>query len=229
MTWLAAVPADDPVWRIARAPQPWSWPDWAHAGHDGTFGNRFDDAQSEYRVLYACSQRLGCFIETLARFRPDPSVLAELAEIAADGEDPPTGRAGAVPLAWLQARSIGSGHAHGDYCDLGASASLAHLRGALAAELVRFGFDDLDAGDVRARAPRAFTQRISRYVFEHAGGTGRPLFAGIRYLSRLGDEFVNWAIFEPNEPESTAVTPLDQDDADFREALDRHGLHLSRE
>jgi hypothetical protein len=44
-------------------------PDWASAEPDGTFGNRFDDPDATYRVLYASSQRLGCFVETLARFQ----------------------------------------------------------------------------------------------------------------------------------------------------------------
>ncbi len=58
----------------------------------------------------------------------------------------------------------------------------------LAAELVRFKLDDLDAGDIRARAPREFSQRVSRYVCE-AGQHD-----GICYRSRLGDELINWAI-----------------------------------
>jgi hypothetical protein len=46
-------------------------------------------------VLYASSQRISCFIETLPRLRPDPELFAELGEI--EGEDdfnPP----GVVPL-----------------------------------------------------------------------------------------------------------------------------------
>jgi len=54
-------------------------PDWASAGPNGTFGNRFDDPDATYRVLYASSQKLGCFLETLAPFRLDPKVMAELA------------------------------------------------------------------------------------------------------------------------------------------------------
>jgi hypothetical protein len=36
-------------------------------------------------VLYASSQRLGCYLETLARFRVDLKLYAELSEI--EGED----------------------------------------------------------------------------------------------------------------------------------------------
>lgn len=50
----------------------WAWPPWSYAGEDGTFGNRFDDLQSEYRLLYTSSPRAGAFIETLARYRIDP-------------------------------------------------------------------------------------------------------------------------------------------------------------
>jgi hypothetical protein len=35
------------VYRLARQPDAWSWPDWAYAGPDGTFGNRYDDPQGE--------------------------------------------------------------------------------------------------------------------------------------------------------------------------------------
>ena len=55
---------------MARYPDAWQLPDWSRA-KDGTFGNRFDDPESEYRVLYASSQQVSCFVETLARFRPD--------------------------------------------------------------------------------------------------------------------------------------------------------------
>ena len=39
-----------------------------------------------YRVLYASSQRLGCFIETLACFRVDVSLVAALA-LMENGDD----------------------------------------------------------------------------------------------------------------------------------------------
>lgn len=85
---LASVEPDAPLYRLGRQPDPWAWPDWSYAAPDGTFGNRYDDPEGSYRVLYACSQRVGAFIETLARFRPDLEVLAELDRI--EGEDEPS-------------------------------------------------------------------------------------------------------------------------------------------
>jgi len=75
-----------PLFRVGRDRDGWAIPDWAYAKEDGTFGNRFDDPMGVYRVLYASSQRLGCFIETLARFRVDVSFVADLA-LMENGED----------------------------------------------------------------------------------------------------------------------------------------------
>ena len=75
----------DVIFRIGRR-SPWDWPDWANVGDDGTFGNRWDDPQGLYRVLYASSVRLGCYLETLARLRPDPAVIAALQVI--EGPEP---------------------------------------------------------------------------------------------------------------------------------------------
>ena len=81
------------LFRLGRKPDPWSPPDWSRALPNGTFGNRFDDPQGNYRVLYAATQRVSCFIETLARFRPDLSLIAELQEIAGEDDYVPLGRA----------------------------------------------------------------------------------------------------------------------------------------
>lgn len=89
---LASVQPDGPIYRLGREPDPWAWPDWSTAGPDGTFGNRWDDPATSYRVLYASSQRLGAFVETLARLRPDLEVVAALGEIEGDQEDARGGR-----------------------------------------------------------------------------------------------------------------------------------------
>jgi len=63
-TGLASVEPDGPLYRLGQQPDPWAWPDWSYAAPDGTFGNRYDDPEASYRVLYASSQRLGAFLET---------------------------------------------------------------------------------------------------------------------------------------------------------------------
>jgi hypothetical protein len=93
------------VFRIARRPDPWQPPDWSCASADGTFGNRFDDPEGYYRVLYASSQKLSCFVETLARFRPDLSLLAEFQDVEEENDFFPLGH---VPPEWCDGRLLGT-------------------------------------------------------------------------------------------------------------------------
>lgn len=222
---LASVEPDGPLYRLGRQPDPWAWPDWSYAGPDGTFGNRYDDPEASYRVLYASSQRIGAFLETLARFRPDLEVLAELEQIEGDDEPP-----SAVPRAWLDKRMLGEATVEGRFVDVGDSGSLSTLRVALAASAIRYGLDEIDAATIRLRAPRTFTQDMSRFVYEQRDDRGA--FAGIRYRSRLGDDVHNWALFEPSPdaPSSfvaTASTVIKADDSDLRTALGLLGLALA--
>lgn len=216
------------LYRIGRAPDAWAWPDWAFAGEDGTFGNRYDDPEGDYRVLYASSQRVGAFVEVLARYRTDPALVAEYAEIAVDdGDEYPTIPPGLVPADWPAHRCVGTATHPGPFADVGHSDSLAHLRVALAPRLLHYGLDDFDASDLRRRAPRALSQEISRYVFERGVDAGGERLAGVRYLSRLGDEFENWGIFEGSEPANTTSEPIATDDDDLAAALEKLDLRLA--
>jgi hypothetical protein len=123
---------------------------------------------------------------------------------------------------------MGSATLDASFCDIGHSDSLAHLRVALAARLLHYRLDDLDAGDIRARAPRRLTQEIGRYVFERSVD-GAPVFSGIRYASRLGDELTNWAIFEPHEPRHRDVDEIALDDADLVAVLSAYNLVLQHD
>jgi len=53
-------------------------------------GNRFDSPTENFRVCYFASNLEACFGETLARFRPDPSLIAATNEegFMAAGEVP---------------------------------------------------------------------------------------------------------------------------------------------
>jgi hypothetical protein len=221
MTLATARPGAETLHRVGRAPDAWAWPGWAYAHEDGTFGNRYDDPLGEYRVIYAGRPRLAAFAETLARFRPDLELVAELSLIEGDA---PALAPGAVPVEWCASRVIGSARHTGTFADVGRSESLAHLRAALAARALHYGFDDLDAGELRRRAPRAFTQEISRHVFVHGRDAGGRPLAGLRYRSRLGDDLVNWAIFETEPPVDCVSEPVDREDPDLRAAFARFGL-----
>jgi hypothetical protein len=143
------------VHRIGRRPDTWQYPDWSRANQDGTFGNRFDDPNGEYRVLYASFMRLGCFLETLARYRPDLALYAELREI--DGEDDFVPM-GIVPREWFRNRMTGSANARGRFADVGASDWLSKLRRILAPLLISLGIPDFDASVLQRNGPRILTQ-----------------------------------------------------------------------
>jgi hypothetical protein len=205
------------IYRLAVKPDPWAAPDWAWARLNGTFNNRFDDPLATYRVLYASSQRLGCFLETLARFRLDLKLLAELAEIQGEDDHVPLGE---VPVEWINHRMMGTASATGEYADICSSAWISRLRVLLAVDLLRFGIEDLDASILQKSAPRILTQSVSRIAFNDG-------LAGIRYLSRHGHDIENWALFEPFQINVLETHPIRGDDPDLQQALQLHFLKFS--
>jgi hypothetical protein len=153
--------------------------------------------------------------------------VAALGEIdGADDDGPPPG---VVPWTWLANRASGEAVVSGRFADIGNASSLATLRTALAKSAIHHGLNDIDAATIQLSAPRAFTQAVSRFVHDWTDPDNR--FTGIRYLSRLGHDFVNWAIFEspPGEAsplESTTSNDIASDDPDLSEALRVLGLRF---
>ena len=172
----------EPVYRLGRRPNAWQPPEWFLAHSDGTFGNRFDDPEGYYRVLYASSQRLACFVETLARFRPDLSLLAELDAI--EGEDDYVAL-GTLPRDWLTVRTMGRAEIGGVFADIYGIAWVSQLRRSLAAEALRLGMKDVDLSSLERAEPRRLTQLASRQAYLLS-------FAGIFYRSRYGQTLENW-------------------------------------
>lgn len=213
---LEARRSDAPVYRLGRHPDAWQPPDWFLAQSDGTFGNRFDDPDGYYRVLYASSQRLACFVETLARFRPDLTLLAELSEIEGADDFLPLGT---VPRDWLTVRVMGTAELNGFFADIYAATWVAHLRKSLAADALKLGMKDIDLGTLEKAEPRRLTQLASRQAY-------RLNFAGVFYRSRFGHSLENWAIFEPFPLEGALSERFYEDDKDFLEALQILGIRL---
>jgi hypothetical protein len=207
----------EPVYRLGRRPNAWQPPEWFLAHSDGTFGNRFDDPEGYYRVLYASSQRLACFVETLARFRPDLSLLAELDAI--EGEDDFVAL-GTLPRDWLAVRTMGSAEINGVFADIYGIAWVSQLRRTLAAEALRLGMKDIDLSSLERAEPRRLTQLASRQAYLLS-------FAGTFYRSRYGQTLENWAIFEPFPLEDSTSKEFSEDDPDLLEALRLHGIRLS--
>jgi len=204
------------LYRLARGPaEPFAPPDWDRAHEDGTFGNRFDDPTADegkppgerFRAIYCATQRVAAFGETLANFRPSPSLIAHLAAIDDDepleealaGEvDPKDRRRVLIPADWRLRRRIG--HTVLDptlaFVDVAAAETMQHLRAALAPLADRLGLDDVDLSSLTSQQ-RCFTQGVARYVYDRREPSGRPRYAGLRYPSRLNPgEWECWAAFD---------------------------------
>jgi hypothetical protein len=213
---LASRRPPNTIFRVARKPDPWLAPDWSRANPDGTFGNRFDDPEGYYRVIYASSQKLSCFLETLSRFQADLSLLAELNEIEGDDDFFPLGT---VPREWCDDRLLGFAHAEGSYADIYSSGWILLLRHRLAGECLKLGLSDLDASVLQQHGPRRITQLASLEA-------RRRNFDGIYYRSRFGHDLENWALFEPFKISQAGSGAITADDAAFVEALQRLGLRV---
>ena len=114
---LACAHAPGEVYRVGFPPDPWAWSGWEYARNDGRFGGRWDDANGEFRTVYAGTTLLGCLLEVLAPLRPDPRLAAELDDIAEDAEDArehPTVAAGRLSRSWLTRRQASRAHLSGD-------------------------------------------------------------------------------------------------------------------
>jgi RES domain len=207
----------EPVYRLGRRPNAWQPPEWFLAHSDGTFGNRFDDPQGYYRVLYASSQRLACFVETLARFRPDLSLLAELDVIEGENDFVTLGT---LPRDWLTVRTMGSAKIDGVFADIYGIVWVSQLRRTLAGEALRLGMKDIDLSSLERAEPRRLTQLASREAYLLS-------FAGIFYRSRYGQTLENWALFEPFSLEHATSKEFYVDDPDLLEALRLHGIRFA--
>jgi hypothetical protein len=153
-------------------------------------GNRFDT--SDFGVIYMGSTLEACFGETLARYRPEPS-LADLVADDWQGFMQP----GQVPAEWREKRAIVHATIDPDelFLDVEALETREYLRGALALGLAALGYTDLDVAVVRG-PDRRVTRLIARWAFSQVHEDGNPIFAGLRYLSRLKSDWECWALFD---------------------------------
>lgn len=184
-----------PVFRVGRTPDPLAPPDWRYVQPDGTFGGRFDDPRGRrgvppsgrYRVLYLAAHPSAAFAETIARFRPSLETTARIGGQA--------GR-GIVSREWRAARRIGATVVYAElpFVDLEHADTLQALRPILAPVAARLGLEDIDLSAV-AGPQREVTQEAGLHIYQQRDAAGRPLFAGLRYLSRLNARWECWAIF----------------------------------
>jgi hypothetical protein len=186
-------------------------------------GNRYDPQSYDYGVLYFSTTLQACFAETLARLRPNIKLLALVED---EWRQAGFMSGGAVPADWRQRRTAVHVRAPKDalFVDMESVATHQFLRGELAAGLVALGVEDLDVATVRG-PDRKVTQMISEWAYLAREGD-EPLYAGIRYLSRLGSHWECWAVFEDDERDFDVVErrPITKDMPELQEVAELFGL-----
>jgi hypothetical protein len=193
-------------------------------------GNRFDSPTGAYGVRYFATELEGCYGETLARFRADKK-LAEV--IGEEWTERGFMRVGDIPADWRLRRgavrvrfpeAANKSFATGvRFVDI----ESVHTREALLPDfepLLRFyGYPDLDVAVVRGH-DRRVTRYISQWAYEQVDDDEHPLYAGIRYLSRLNSEWECWAVFDHVAIEELTRRPILATDATLRKIAKLYGL-----
>lgn len=179
------------------------------------------------------SSALACYLEVLARFRADPQLVDELAEID-DDEQHPTAAAGTISPKWCEQRILAAAKMSGAFALPSHHLTLPTLRRRFLPLARNLGLDDVDAAAVRDSRPRALTQAIAAWTYTLSTAEGAPL-TGIQFRSRHGDDLTLWAIYErADELDSPAVitnrsrqSPVQRHDPALTQAMQIHRLSWS--
>lgn len=222
-----------PVWRVGRFPDPWAWAELQYSGR-----NRWDDADGNFRTLYASDSLFGCFVELLAFARPDvqddgTDLLSEIVENPDDAEEFPTPPAGHLPADWLAPRMKSQGELIGEFADVRKASTIADLRPAFLSLARSLGFPDFDAAALKLAHPRELTQRVATRLFSATDSDGRTFLDGVQFASRHGDDLQMWAIFErPTDTDSSRLisdrhaAKIELDDEDLLRAMKLHNITM---
>ena len=225
-----------PVWRVGFEPDPWTWTSWIYATDAGLFDGRWDDQHGVFRTLYTSASLLGCFLELLAKHRPDTIVQDQLEQIedpdnlAGDDHEAPTG---AIGYDWLVGRQFGHATQAGRYCFITHSRTIAAID--KAGQFAAHGISsrDADAVPLKKAEDRALTRSIARWLYDLRDNERNELVDGVEFRSRLGDEIRMWAVFERSPDQasrhsnlitSQSTAPVAPDTPELVAAFSRLGL-----
>ena len=185
-------------------------------------GNRFDVPGGS--VLYTASTVPACFGETLARFRVSPKIREILAE---EGQGTGFMVCGGIPQDWRLQRSIGTIRIRDalPFVDVESPHTHEYLSEVLAPDLTALGHNQpLDVGSVRG-PDRRISRLIARHLYTAVDEGGEYLYSGIRYVSRIRDDWECWAIFEGTHLYSTEQRAIERNDPDLLTVAELWGLN----
>ena len=182
-----------PLYRLGRVPRALEWPPLELVG-----SGRFDDPRQppHFRVLYA-GDRLACFFEKLAPFRPDRSGAVERS----------------ITPSWIRSRRVATFLIDDPehrlrWLDLRSPVTYADFRQRFAQQLETVGYRGFDLMAATSDR-RELTQVIA--LWTHGEG-----YSGIRYPTRHTPDLSCWAIFEGVRLSEIEDAPITLDDPDLR-------------
>lgn len=208
------------LWRIATTDNGLRFAEIDPITAAGPRGNRYDVPGGG--VLYASSAVRGCFAETLARYRVDLSSPVAIAAAKDTGFMPP----GGVPASWREDRRkfmIGVLDPL-PFVDIEHEHTRSVMERELPLVLARFKLDHLDIPTVRG-ADRRLTRALAEWAYTRTDEQGKPLYSGIRYMSKHGD-YECWAIFAGTGVELYAAEAVEKDDVDLRAVANTFNLTI---
>jgi RES domain len=226
-----AHPPSDGVWRVGRAPDPLvpSPPLDADDLDNPRTGNRFDSPLSNYQALYFATTLDGCYGETLARFRPDVDLPAV---VGSEWQDLGFMGIGEVPADWRQRRLAVRVTFPPDprfdqiqFLNVDSGETREVLRQELARILAFYGYADFDAGVVHAQ-DRRITRWIGQWAYGARDDDDRPVYAGVRYTSRLDPSWECWAVFQDVSIAEIARHPVLLHDEALQRVAQRSNLRV---
>jgi hypothetical protein len=184
-------------------------------------GNRFDVPGAG--VLYGATHPEGGYAETLAGFRPRAALVRALSTMESD---PGRVRPGEIDQEWLISRRLRSFATVSalPFVDVESPLTHTHLTRAAGDVLMQAGIENLDVAHIRGPS-RRLTRSLAAWLYSRTDAQGNPLYAGIRYMSRLG-EFECWAIFDGTTVELRTSSSLDPLDDRLSSVLELFGMSI---
>ena len=111
------------------------------------------------------------------------------------------------------------------FLDVEARQTRETLKVELAGLLSYWGHKELGVSTVRG-GDRRVTRLISQWAYDQSDASGLPLYAGVRYLSRLDSGWECWAVFEDVEIAELQRQSILQTDSKLRAVADSYGLTM---